>query len=263
MNLKFSANIGFLWEHLPLTERIIAAGRAGFDAVECHFPYDVPANETRAALEATNLPMIGINTSLGPENSKLFGVAALPDYEELAHQYIDQAIEYAAAIGAKNINVVAGVTDGRDKHEQMYRKNLKYACERAQELEIGILIEPLNPRSVPGSHLSQIEQAISTIEALNIKNLKLMFDVFHTQIVQGDLVMLLSEHIKHIGHVQISAVHDRGEPDVGEVNFPYVLNALENLGYQGYVGAEYKPRGDSVEQGLSHGWKIFVALNAH
>ena len=160
------------------------------------------------------------------------------------------------AINAMNVNVVAGLTEGSRIAEEIYQENLSYACQRAALYGINILIEPLNPRSVPGYHFSRVEQAISTIEAVNEPNLKLMLDYFHTQIVQGDLITLTHSHIKHIGHVQISAVHDRGEPDCGEIDYPYVLAALEQLGYDGYVGAEYKPRGSSVEAGL--GW-----LNAY
>lgn len=248
MALRYSANVGFLWEHLPLPERIEAAARAGFDAVECHFPYEHDSAVISSVLKANNIPMVGINTQLGPSNETLFGVAALIGREELAREYIDQAIGYAKEIGAKNVNVVAGA--GEQTSESVYRKNLLYACRKGAELGITVVIEPLNPRSVPEYHFSSVEQAVATIDAVGEDNLKLMFDFFHTQIVQGDLATLLRDNIDKLGHVQISAVHDRGEPDEGEVNFPYLLGLLENIGYTGYVGAEYKPRGKSVESGL-------------
>ncbi len=263
MDLKYSANIGFLWDYLKLPERIVAAKQAGFDAVECHFPYDYPAVEIAAVLNNTGIPMIGINTLLGPDESGFFGVAAVTGEEALAREYIDQAIDYATAIGATNVNVVAGVNsdnnnDGSDNQnmgtrtsESTFRGNLRYACEKAADVGMYIVIEPLNPRSVARYHLQTIEQGIETIKAVGADNLKLMFDVFHTQIVQGDLAELLINHIKYIGHVQISAVHDRGEPDVGEINYPYLLAILRKHGYSGYIGAEYKPRGQTVEEGLS------------
>ena len=196
--------------------------------------------------------MVGINTRLNDDGSDKFGMASLPDEMSAARVLIDQAIDYADAIDAMNVNVVAGLTDGSHVAETVYQENLRYACKRAAQYGIIILIEPLNPRSVPGYHFSKVEQAIETIDAVGEPNLKLMLDYFHTQIVQGDLIALTRTHLKHIGHVQISAVHDRGEPDCGEIDYPYVLAELSHLGYDGYVGAEYKPRGATVEAGL--GW---------
>ncbi len=251
--MRISANIGFLWDHLPLPERINAAALAGFDAVECHFPYEYPAAEIKRSLQENGLSMLGVNTSLGPEGC--FGLAAVPGEEVQARKLIDQAVDYAAAIDASNINVVAGLTGGSAEAEQVYRRNLQYACESAAKHNKTIVIEPLNPRAVANYHMYTVEQSIETIvavrEATGTDNIKLMFDFFHAQIVQGDLETLLKENIDYIGHVQISAVHDRGEPDVGEINYPYVLSVLESLGYNGYIGAEYKPRGKSVEAGLS------------
>ncbi len=255
MSLKYSANIGFLWEHLPLPERILAAKKAGFDAVECHFPYDYPALEIATVLNDANIPMIGINTLLGPSDSSFFGVAAVQGQEELARQYIDQAIDYATVIGATHVNVVAGANDQSNRElttdEEVFRQNLKYACDKALSKKINIVIEPLNPRSVPNYHCQSIEQGIETVMAVDAINLKLMFDVFHTQIVQGDIARLLTDYLPYIGHIQISAVHDRGEPDSGEVNYRYLLDILQENGYRGMIGAEYKPRGKSVEEGLA------------
>lgn len=248
MALRYSANIGFLWQHLALPERIAAAAQAGFDAVECHFPYEYSSVEISKVLVSNNIPMIGINTQLGPADEGLFGVAALSGREALAREYIDQAITYACDIGALNVNVVAGA--GAQASESVFQKNLRYACKQGAEHGLTIVIEPLNPRSVPDYHFSRVEQAVSTIEAVGETNLKLMFDCFHTQIVQGDLCTLLQGNLHNIGHIQLSAVHDRGEPDEGEVHYPYLMKLLERIGYSGYIGAEYKPRGKTVESGL-------------
>ncbi len=252
MQMKFSANIGFLWDHLELPDRILAAQKAGFDAVEFHFPYAVPASDIRAVLDKTELGVVGVNTKLGPEGAGDFGVAALAGREEEAREYIDQAIGYACTIGAAYINVVAGLTNGDQSSEFIFQRNLSYACEKAALVDKSIVIEPLNPRAVAGYHFHTVERAISTIDAVACDNMKLMFDVFHAQIVQGDITTLLETYSNYIGHIQISAVHDRGEPDEGEINYPYILEKLVELGYQGYIGAEYKPRGNSVEEGL--GW---------
>ena len=247
--MRFSANIGFLWDHLPLPERIAAAATAGFDAVECHFPYQYDATEIKATLAQYDLPMVGLNTALGPEGC--FGLASVPDRQQEARALIDQAIEYAIAIDATNINVVAGLTEGDARADQVYQENLRYACDKAAVTNKTIVIEPLNPRAVPGYHFRTVEHALRTINAVGAPNIKIMFDFFHAQIVEGDLENLIKDNINHIGHVQVSAVHDRGEPDQGEINYPYLLGVLEQVGYEAYIGAEYKPRGSSVEEGLS------------
>jgi len=248
--MLFSANLGFLWIDRPLPERIRAAKRAGFDAVECHFPYEHSADEIRSALDETDLQMIGINTA--PGHKGCFGLAAVPGREPEARALIDQAVTYASAIGARHINTMAGLTGGANEAETTYRENLKYACEQAACHELMIVIEPLNPRAMANYHFSTVEAGVETIEAVGAKNLKLMFDVFHTQIVQGDLESTIRRYIQHIGHVQFAAIHDRGEPDIGEVNYPYIFSILESVGYDGYLAAEYKPRGETVEAGL--GW---------
>ncbi len=249
MSFKYSANIGFLWDHLPLPERINAAATAGFDAVECHFPYEYQIAEIKSALDSTGLPMVGLNTALGPQGS--FGLAAIAGQQSKARELIDQAIEYAAGLGAKNVNVVAGLTSGAVEANELYIKNLMYACDAADQHGITIMIEPLNARAVADYHFSTIEQAVEIIDNVDAKNMKLMFDFFHAQIVQGDLETLIRQYVSYFAHIQISAVHDRGEPDEGEINYPYVLGVLEKAGYSGYIGAEYKPRGDSVDSGLS------------
>jgi len=249
MAFRYSANIGFLWDHLPLPERIGAAADAGFDAVECHFPYEYPAPEIKLALTSVGLPMLGLNTGLGPDGC--FGLAAIAGAEDKARELIDQAIDYAVEISATNINVVAGLTGGDRKAQAVYVDNLKYACEKAKACEKTVMIEPLNPRAVADYHFSTVEQAIEIIDVVDADNMKLMFDFFHAQIVQGDLETLIRQYVDYFAPIQISAVHDRGEPDQGEINYPYMLGILENAGYNGYIGAEYKPRGDDVESGLS------------
>lgn len=250
MALRVSANLGFLWADRPLPERIRAAKAAGFDAVECHFPYEHPAEEIAAVLDETGLPMLGLNTALGPEG--YFGLAAVPGHEEEARAAINQAVAYASIIDASHIHVVAGLTNGGPEAEAVYRSNLAYACEKAARLGKRIVIEPMNPRAVPRAHVSTQEAGIATIDAVGAPNLKLMLDFFHAQIVQGDLETLIRTHLDTIGHIQFAAIHDRGEPDEGEINYSYLFRVLEEAGYTGYVGAEYRPRGDSVEAGL--GW---------
>jgi hydroxypyruvate isomerase len=259
--MQFSANLGFLFTELPLPEAIRAAKDAGFDAVECHFPYAVAAEEVKAALDETGLPMLGLNTVPGDLAAGDFGLAALPGREAEARAAIEQAVTYAARIGAANVHVMAGKTDGGAAAEETFRENLRFACDRAGAHGIGVLIEPINHRDVPGYHLSRVEHAAGIIADLGQGNLRLMFDCYHTQIMQGDLTRRIEAHLPLIGHIQIAAVPDRGEPDAGEVNYPELLKSIAGFGYALPIGAEYKPRGASTAAGLD--WlERFKALPA-
>ena len=248
---RLSANLGFLWTELSLPDAIRAAAAAGFDAVECHFPYEVPTGEVRAALEETGLPMLGLNTRLGANGPADFGVSAMPGREEEARRDIDDAIAYAVAIGCAKIHVLAGKTGGGEAAQAAYVENLAYACRQAGAHGKAILIEPINQRDAPGYHMSVVEDGLATMESVGADNLELMFDCYHTQIMQGDLTERLRATLPHVGHVQIAAVPDRGEPDDGEVDFAYVMAALDDMGWTGHVGAEYRPRG-TTDEGL--GW---------
>jgi 2-dehydrotetronate isomerase len=239
---RFSANLGFLWQELSLCDGINAAAAAGFSGLECHWPYDVPTEAVNAATAGAGLPMLGLNTRLGSKDAGDFGLSAVAGREREARGYIDEAVGYAAAIKCANVHVMAGKSQGDDKANDTYINNLRYACNLAAEHDIGILIEPINHRDVPDYHLSRVEQAVSVVDAIGANNIKIMFDCYHIQIMQGDLTSRLRANLDYIGHVQIAAVPDRGEPDAGEVNFPGVLGALDDMGYTGFVGAEYKPR---------------------
>ena len=240
--LRFSANLGFLWTDLLLPEAIDAAAKAGFDAVECHWPFAVPPADVTAALTAANIPVLGLNTRLGDVDSGDFGIAACPGREDEARGYIDEALAYAAKINATAVHVMAGRTDQGAKAETAFCAALSYAAASAAKHNITVLIEPINQRDVTDYHLSTVEAGITTIERVGLDNIKLMFDCYHTQIMQGDIIRRLEEHIDFIGHVQIAGVPDRGEPDRGELAYKDVLLALDAAGYEGYVGAEYRPR---------------------
>lgn len=248
-SIKFSANIGFLWPELSLVERIHAAQDAGFNFVECHFPYDTPAESVRQALQDTGLKMLCLNTQLGIHGLEDFGVAARPGREHEAQQYIDEALDYAGTIGCPNINVVPGKTERAAGCEATFQSNLSLACEKAADARITVFIEPINQRSAPKFHCSLMADALNTVKAVGCDNLKIMFDCFHVQITEGDLLTIFQQAQKHIGHIQFSAIHDRGEPDVGEINYPWLLDQFTSLGWNGCVGAEYQPR-STTEAGL-------------
>ena len=240
--MRFSANLGFLWADRPLPDAIHAAKAAGFDAVECHWPYDVPAWDVTAALQETGLRMLGLNTRRGDVEGGENGLSALPGREEDARAAIDEAIAYAVAINTPNIHVMAGFAEGRDAHET-FVENLRYACLKAAPKGITILIEPLNRYDAPGYFLTTTDQALALIADVGTTNLKLMFDCYHVQLMEGDLSHKLSDLMPYIGHIQFASVPDRGPPDTGEVNYAHVFDAISAFGYDKPLGAEYKPNG--------------------
>ena len=244
--MKFSANLGFLWSNLPLTNAIHAAKKAGFDAVECHWPYDVPSKDVAKALVETDLKMIGLNTRRGNVKSGENGLTALVGREAEARLAIDEAIRYANDIKALNIHVMAGLATGI-KAQETFISNLHYACEIAERYDINILIEPLNTNDAPGYFLTSTRHAIDIIKTVNCKNLKLMFDCYHMQLMEGNLSNLLKDLLSYIGHIQFASVPYRGTPDHGEVDFTNLFLEIKELGWTQPLGAEYKPTGDTEE----------------
>ncbi len=242
--MRFSANLGFFWTDRPLPDAIRAAGAAGFDAVEMHWPYDTPVDAVRAALDETGLPCLGLNTRRGDTN----GLSAIPEKANAARAAVDEAVAYARAIGAGAVHVMAGITDAPGA-DAAFRATLAHACDSAQDLTI--LIEPLNTRDVPGYFLTATDQAVAVIEAVARPNLKLMFDCYHVQIMEGDLTRRAAALRDHIGHIQFAGVPERGCPDEGEVAYGRLLPALRDMGWTAPIGAEYKPGGDTD---ASLGW---------
>ncbi len=246
----FSANLGFLWNDLPLAEAIQRAKTAGFHAVECHWPYDQPVEDVQAALEETGLLMLGLNTRRGDVDAGEMGLSALPGREEDARAAIDEALDYANAIGAAAVHVMAGITDD-PKAEKVFVENLKYAADRAAETGTIILIEPLNRHDAPGYFLQTTGQARDIIAQVGAGMVRLMFDCYHVARNEGDVVTRLKENLSIVGHIQFASVPDRAEPDFGEIDYAYVFAAISDLGWMRPLGAEYKPSGP-VEDTL--GW---------
>ena len=242
--MKFSANLGFLWAELPLPEAIRAARAAGFDAVECHWPFDEAPSAVNAALAETGLQMLGLNTRPGNVAKGENGLAALPERRAEARAAIDEAIAYAAEIGASNVHVMAGFASGK-MAEETFLGNLAYATETAAGRNLNVLIEPLNRYDAPGYFLTTTTQAADIIRKVAAPNLRLMFDCYHVHLMEGDLTHRLATLLPLIGHIQFAAVPDRGPPDHGEVDYRHIFAAIANLGYSAPVGAEYKPRGNT------------------
>lgn len=249
--MRFSANLGFLWNDRPLADAIHAAAKAGFDAVECHWPYENDEADVKAALEATGLSMLGLNTVRGNLADGENGLAALFGRENEARAAIDQALAYAAAINTPNIHVMAGFADG-DAARATFVANLEYAAAAAAKAGRTILIEPLNHHDAPGYFLKHTDQARAIIEDVAVDNLKLMFDCYHIQILQGDLSRNLAANLDITGHIQFASVPDRGAPDSGEVNYHHIFAEIAALGYDAPLGAEYKPANGDADASL--GW---------
>lgn len=241
--MKFSANLGFLWADKSLSDAIYAAKKAGFDAVECHWPYDTPASEILAALQDTGLPMLGLNTIRGKKGEN--GLSALQGREDDAKKAIDQAIAYAIDVDAQAIHVMAGFAEG-DAARDIFMHNLKYARQSAPE-NITILIEPLNRHDAPRYFLQTLDQASDIIRDLALPNIKIMFDCYHVGRTQGDITTRLRQFYPIIGHIQFASVPNRGAPNMGEINYTYIFEVIESLGWQQPLGAEYKPNADTED----------------
>jgi 2-dehydrotetronate isomerase len=247
-----SANISFMFAERPFLERIGAAAAAGFPAVECHFPYEHPIPLLRRTLKKAGVRLTGINTAPGAQPGD-WGLACDPKRRPEFRAGVRQALKYASALDVPTIHVMAGMVEDADRKRarRAYMANMAWAAEAASKAGKAIVTEPLNSHDRPGYFVSRSDEAAAMIREIGHPALKLMFDVYHVQIMEGDVTRRLERHFDIVGHVQIAAVPSRAEPDEGEVSFPHVLNALERLGYKGFVGAEYKPRG-RTEDGL--GW---------
>ncbi|MEZ5833884.1 MAG: TIM barrel protein [Dongiaceae bacterium] len=239
--LRLGANISFLFKELPFLDRFGAAAEAGFRLIECHWPYDNSIETLRERLERAGQTLVMVNTALGNREGD-FGLGAMPGRERDFQAALDQALEYVSALGGTRIHCMAGKVPVTATAHRTFVDNLRVGADKARDRGVMLLIEPLNTRSAPGYFLTKSQQAIDIIAEVDRPNLKLMFDVFHLQIMEGDIIMRLEKLLPQIGHVQIAAVPSRAEPDEGEINYRAVFDALERIGYQGIVGCEYLPR---------------------
>ncbi len=238
--LRFSANLGFLWADLPLPEAIRAAADAGFDAVECHWPFDTEPEDVNAALAETELPLLGLNTWPGDRRNSEFGLAALPGREAEARDAISQAIDFARLTGTGAVHVMSGKARGAEARAR-FVDALRFADQMASESGIVLLIEPLNAKDVPGYHIASTGEAVDVIEEVASPNLKLMFDCYHVARSEGDVLERFVAVQDHVGHIQFAGVPKRGRPDIGDVDYQKLLPAFCERGWSRPFGAEYMP----------------------
>lgn len=251
---NLAANLSMLFTELPFLERFEAAARAGFDAVEYLFPYDYEPRVLQQLLDQHGLTQALFNAPPGDWDAGERGIACLPGREAEFEQGIGRALAYASVLGNQRIHVMAGVvpaTLSAAEAQVCYVRNLRYAAHRAQEAGITLLIEPINNIDMPGYFVNYQEQGVTLIGLIDEPNVRLQFDCYHCQMMQGDVVATFRKLLPYIDHVQIAGVPGRHEPDLGELNYRYILAAIVSAGYAGYVGCEYKPKAATVD-GL--GW---------
>ena len=248
---KFAANLSFLFQDIDFFERFAAAADCGFQAVEYLFPYDYPPDRLKEALAAHGLVQALFNLPPGDWQAGERGLAALPGREAEFRDAVVLAGEYAEALACERVHVMAGIVpEGaeRGSYEECYIANLRYAADYFAARGIRTLIEPLNSFDVPGYLLNGSKQARRVIEAVGAEgsdNLFLQYDVYHLQIMEGNLAHSFERDLDIIGHVQISGVPGRFEPSVGEINYPFLFALFDRLGYDGWVGCEYRPEGET------------------
>ena len=245
---RFAANLSMMFNEVPFLDRFDAAARAGFTAIEFLFPYDHPAKEIGERLHRNGLTQALFNLPPGNWEAGEKGFAALPDRFEDMKQSLHMALPYAQATGVERLHLMAGIADRHDPRAvAAFRKSLRWAAEFLGPHGLDVVIEPINPRNVPGYFLNDFGFARDLIGELNIPNLKLQFDIYHCQIIHGDVTMRLREMMPIIGHVQIASIPSRHEPDGEELNYPFLFGELDRLAYRGFVGCEYVPRGRTTD----------------
>jgi len=245
---RFTANIAFLFPELPFLDRIEAAKKAGFDMVECHFPYEHSIAELKARLDGAGVRMTGLNTVPGDKSIGEWGRAGMIGAEDQFRRDFEQALTYATALGVKGIHTMAAnvTPETRERSLELYKKNIAWAGKQAAGTGVKLLLEPLNSRDVPPYLVKTSDEIAAIVAEIADPSVTLLFDAYHIQIMEGDLTKRFERHFDKIGHIQIAAVPSRAEPDEGEVDFRYFLKLVDESPYDGLVGLEYKPRGETA-----------------
>jgi hydroxypyruvate isomerase len=249
---KLAANLTMLFTDAPFLDRFERAAAAGFTAVEYLFPYEHNVRDLRARLDRHGLQQVLFNLPAGRWEAGERGIACDPDRTDEFALGVENALAYATALGCRQVNCLAGIVPPRVDEEQAeatFVSNLRVAARRLADAGIRVLIEPINTRDIPGFFLTHTSQAVQIIGAVGLDNVRLQYDVYHMQIMEGDLASTIERHLALIGHVQIADPPARHEPGTGEVNFEFLLGRLDSLGYDGWIGCEYKPTA-RTEEGL-------------
>ena len=243
---RFAANLSMMYQEHAFLDRFGAAAKDGFKAVEFLFPYAFAEADIRARLAEYGLTLALFNGPPGNWDAGERGLASLPGREDEFRKSVAAALEYARVLGNDRVHLMAGLIkpdEERARHREIYVRNLAWAAKEAAPVGVTLVIEPINTRDIPGFFLNRQDEAHAICAEIGAANLKVQMDLYHCQIVEGDLAMKLRKYIAGIGHIQIAGVPERQEPDSGEVDYPYLFRLMDELGYAGWVGCEYRPRG--------------------
>jgi hydroxypyruvate isomerase len=239
-----------LFNEVPFLDRFEAAAKAGFRGVEFLFPYAFVKEDLAGRLRAHGLTQVLHNLPAGDWDKGERGIACLPDRVNEFRASVEQAIEYALALGCPQVNCLAGVVPAglaRPEAERTFIENLRYAAPKFKAAGVKLLIEAINTRDIPGFFLNTTKQSLSLIEAVGSDNLFVQYDIYHMQIMEGDLAPTLQKHLAHIPHMQLADTPGRNEPGTGEINYEFLLDFIDGLGYDGWIGCEYRPRKSTLE----------------
>lgn len=250
---RFAANLTMLYNETPFLERFKAAADAGFKAVEFLFPYDFPKEQVAAALKNNGLALALHNLPAGDWAAGERGIACHPDRVQEFRDGVEKAIDYAKALNCPQVNCLSGVLPkgvSADAARGVLVENLQYAAEKLAAEKIGLLLEPVNSHDIPGFFVDRPSFGFSLLDAAGARNLKLQYDIYHAQVMEGDLANTMTREFARIGHIQLADNPGRNEPGTGEINYPYLFRRLDELGYSGWIGCEYKPKTTTAE-GLS------------
>ncbi len=245
---RFAANLSMMYTELDFLDRFAAAAKDGFRAVEYLFPYAYAADDLATRLADSGLQQVLFNAPPGNWDAGERGMASLPGrVDEFRRSFVEQALPYAERLQCRQVHVMAGLLPaGADRvvHQTTYQANLDWAAKQAAPAGVDVLIEPINTRDIPGFFLNRQDHAHQLIDDIGATNLKVQMDLYHCQIVEGDLAMKIRQYLPtgRVGHFQIAGVPERQEPDRGEINHPYLFDLLDELGYDGWIGCEYRPR---------------------
>ena len=251
---KFSTNLSMLFTEHDFLDRFDAAARAGFKAVEYVGPYDHAPEVVAARLKKNGLSQVLFNLPPGDWGKGERGIAVLPDRIDEFRKSIDTAITYAKALDCPQVNCLAGIAPEGASYaelEDLFVHNLSFAAKKLEEAGIKLLVEAINTRDIPGFFLNTSRQALDIIDRVGSKNLYFQYDIYHMQIMEGDLARSIERNLGRIAHIQLADNPGRHEPGTGEINYPFLYEHLDRIGYEGWVGAEYKPKA-GTEAGL--GW---------
>jgi hydroxypyruvate isomerase len=258
---KFAANLTMLFGEMPFLDRFAAAKAAGFSAVEYLFPYEFEKAALREQLQQHGLTQVLHNLPAGNWAAGERGIAILPDRVDEFRDGVAQAIDYAKALDCRQVNCLVGIAPADADLlalNEVLVNNLRFAADALARQRIRLLIEPINTLDIPGFFLNGTRQAVQVISDVRSENLFIQYDIYHMQVMEGDIARSLQKHLARISHVQLADNPGRNEPGTGEINYPFLFRYLDQIGYRGWVGCEYKPRTTTAE-GL--GWHAMQTMD--